>query len=178
MNVCAAVAVSVWNFNNKKGNATSTKARLAPGSCTVEYKQMDMCILCNKQQGIWGQSVQFCLARPKPNLFVMIYLACYTDHVAILTFTERSQQLEKKQCQCKLFLKRKLMSVSILLPVIVCYYWNVLSTSERSECAPLRRCRHNVVATIFGVVFLSFFRDTYFSPRRGWPKVVKFCIHN
>ena len=39
--------------------------------------------------------------------------------------------------------------------------------SEQSMCAALRRCRQNVVATIFGIIFLSFFLDTYFSSRRG-----------
>ena len=38
--------------------------------------------------------------------------------------------------------------------------------------------QRNVVCTIFGIifVFLSSFWVTYFSPRMGCPRVVKFCM--
>jgi hypothetical protein len=29
--------------------------------------------------------------------------------------------------------------------------------------------------SLFGIFFFSFFRATYFSPRRGYPMVLKFC---
>ena len=58
MNVCVFVRLSEILWNYKKVNATSAEARLAPGSCTVEYKQLDMCT----------QSLQCCSAWPKPIL--------------------------------------------------------------------------------------------------------------
>ena len=46
----------------------------------------------------------------------------------------------------------------------------MLNWSERSACAARVGCMANVVASINSVIF------SYFSPRRGWPRVVKICV--
>jgi hypothetical protein len=63
----------------------------------------------------------------------------------------------------------------ILRPSILyggeCYY--NLTESQ------LRSIERNEVSTIFGIIFLLSlfcFRATYFSPRRGFPRVMKFCM--
>ena len=40
----------------------------------------------------------------------------------------------------------------------------------------LRALSQNNVSTINGVFSLSFFSITYFSPRRGYRRVLKFCV--
>ena len=51
-----------------RGIVDQTKARLAPGSCTVQYKHMDMCTEECQQLKICTQSVQSCSAWLKPVL--------------------------------------------------------------------------------------------------------------
>ena len=51
--VSAEISMSVFNPKIKNVNKTSTEAGLAPGSCTVEYKQLTMC------------TVLFSLAQPE-----------------------------------------------------------------------------------------------------------------
>ena len=53
LSLCLSVCLQPQNKCGKV-NATSTEARLAPGSCTVEYKQLTVCTC-----------VQCCLALPK-----------------------------------------------------------------------------------------------------------------
>jgi hypothetical protein len=48
--------------------------------------------------------------------------------------------------------------------------------SERSACAALWHCRNNVVSTINSVFSSSFSTPGYFSPRRGYHRIMKFCI--
>ena len=49
--------------------------------------------------------------------------------------------------------------------------------SERSACAALGNCRKYVVSTINSILFSSFFSwCVYFFPRRGFPRVIEFCM--
>ena len=51
---------------------------------------------------------------------------------------------------------------------------NLLVWVEWVHCTgALQKC---IVATIIGVISLSFFWALYVSPKRGWPSVSKFCI--
>ena len=47
--------------------------------------------------------------------------------------------------------------------------------SERSACAALRRCCGTKYPLFLGLFVLISFSATYFSPRRGCPRVMKFC---
>ena len=80
--------VSVWNFVKlgKTVNITSAEARLTLGSCTMEYKQLDM----------FTQSTQCCSAWPKPILPIwkmQTLFPCYRDRVTIFEYKSPKIQI-------------------------------------------------------------------------------------
>ena len=48
----------------------------------------------------------------------------------------------------------------------------------QAECVRMTvvRALLNVVATKLGIILLSFFPSTYFSPRTGLPTILNFCM--
>jgi hypothetical protein len=90
----------------------------------------------------------------------------------IRTIMNKLESLKLKQYyfECAIIFMNVILRPSILYGG-ECYY--NLTESQ------LRSIERIEVSTIFGIIFLlSFFsfRATYFSPRRGFPRVMKFCM--
>ena len=80
------LSVCLSQMCSKSVNKTSTEARLAPGSCTVEYKQLYMYTLYSgvKTGGHMQTECTILFSLAKTHLSVQMYLACYRNRVAIL----------------------------------------------------------------------------------------------